>query len=53
MEKQIVFRNNDKELVEQIIAYQKEHEIKYFIEAVRQLCRQGLSQSVNVKINLK
>ena len=53
MEKQITFRDKDKELIEQITAYQNDHEIKYFVEAVRQLCRQGLSQSINVKINLK
>ena len=53
MEKQITFRDKDKELIDQITAYQNDHEIKYFVEAVRQLCRQALSQSVNVRINLK
>lgn len=53
MDKHLVFKEIDKELVKQITAYQKENEIKSFIEAVRQLCRFGLTQSVNVKINLK
>ena len=52
MEKQITFRDHDKELIEKILDYQNEHNIKYFVEAVRQLCRQGLAQNVNVKINI-
>lgn len=53
MEKQITFRDTDKDLIQEILKYQKEHEIKYFVEAVRHLCRQGLTQSVNVKIDIK
>ena len=52
MKKQIVFNDHDKELIEKIQIYQKEHNIKSFVETVRQLCRAGLSQSVNVKIDL-
>ena len=52
MKKQITFQEHDAELIEKILAYRKENEIKSFVEAVRQLCRAGLSQSVNVKIDL-
>ena len=52
MEKQITFRDTDKDLIQKILLYQKEHEIKYFVETVRQLCRQALKQSVNVKIDI-
>ncbi|MBQ8849225.1 MAG: hypothetical protein IJ011_02695 [Clostridia bacterium] len=52
MEKQITFRDADKDLIQEILHFQKEHEIKYFVETVRQLCRQGLKQNVNVKIDI-
>ena len=53
MAKHFVFNERDDELVKQITAYQKENEIRSFIDAVRQLCKNALSQSVNAKINLK
>ena len=53
MKKQVTFNDNDLELVQKIIDYQKEHNIKSFTETIRQLCRNGLDQSVNVKINIK
>ena len=53
MGRKIEFRDNDKELIAEIEKYQKENNIKYFIEAVRQLCRNGLNQNVNVRINFK
>lgn len=53
MPKQIAFNDNDKELIEKIILYQKEKNIKHFVEAVRQLCHAGLSKSVNVQIDVK
>ena len=52
MGKQITFNEHDKELILKIAQYQKEHEIKSFVETVRQLCRIGLSKSVNLKIDL-
>ena len=52
MGKQVSFNDQDKELIEKIIHYQDEHEIKHFVEAVRQLCRIGLGKSVNLKIDL-
>ena len=52
MGKKIEFRDNDKELISKIEKYQKENNIKHFVEAVRQLCRNGLNQDINVKINL-
>ena len=52
MEKQIKFNDHDIELISKIIQYQKEHEIKSFIETVRQLCRTGLTKSVNLKIDM-
>ena len=52
MKKQVAFNDNDFELVQKIIKYQKENNIKSFIEAVRQLCNNGLNQSVSVKIKL-
>ena len=52
MKKQIVFNEKDKELIGKIKKYQEENDIKFFIDAVRQLCRNGLSHSVNVKIDL-
>ena len=53
MEKQIKFNDHDKELILKINQYQKEHEIKSFIETVRQLCRIGLNKSVNLKIEIE
>jgi len=53
MKKQVTFNDCDKELIEKIITYQKENDIKSFIESVRRLCRFGLSQSVSVKIDLQ
>ncbi len=53
MEKQIKFNDNDKDLIQKIQIYRDEHNIKSFVEAVRQLCRAGLSKSVNVKIDVK
>jgi len=52
MGKQVTFNDRDEELIMKIIQYQKEHEIKSFIETVRQLCRIGLGKSVNLKIDL-
>lgn len=52
MGKKIEFRDNDKELLEEIEKYRQENKIKSFIEAVRQLCRGGLNKNVNVKIEL-
>ena len=53
MGKKIEFRDSDKELIAEIESYQKENDIKYFVEAVRRLCRNGLGQNIQVKINLK
>lgn len=53
MKKQVTFNDGDTELIEKIIIYQKENDIKSFIESVRQLCRLGLSQSVSLKIDLQ
>ncbi len=53
MGKQIQFNDKDKELIEKIHGYKEEHNISSFVEAVRQLCRAGLSKSVNVKIDVK
>lgn len=53
MKKQVLFNDRDQELISQIETYQKDNEIKSFVEAVRQLCRAGLSQSVSVTIDLK
>ena len=50
--KNITFRDSDKELIAEIVKYQKDNNIKYFIEAIRQLCRIGLSQSVNLRIKI-
>ena len=43
----------DEELIQKIITYQNEKGIQSFTEAVRQLCKEALDCSVNVKINLK
>ena len=53
MKKQVLFNDRDQELISRIETYQKDNEIKSFVEAVRQLCRAGLSQSVSVTIDLK
>lgn len=53
MAKQISFGEKDNKLIKRIEEYQKENDIKYFIEAVRQLCQCGLDGNVNVKINLR
>lgn len=52
MGKQVTFNDHDEELIQKIIQHQKEHEIKSFVETVRQLCRTGLNKSVNLKIDL-
>ena len=53
MKKQVLFNDRDQELISRIETYQKDNEIKSFVEAVRQLCRAGLPQSVSVTIDLK
>ena len=52
MGKKIEFRDTDKDLIEAIKSYQEENHIKHFVEAVRQLCRSGLDQNVQIKIEL-
>lgn len=52
MSKQISFIDKDKELIAQIERFQKEQGLPSFIEAVRCLCKNGLSMSSVVK-NLK
>ena len=52
MKKQLVFNEHDKALIKKIEIYQKENNIKSFVETVRQLCRAGLSLNVSVKIDL-
>lgn len=53
MKKQIAFCEKDEKLIGEIMDYQKERGIQSFTEAVRQLCKEVLEHSVNVKINLK
>ena len=53
MKKQITFTEKDNKLIEQIFAYQKENNVPYFIEAVRQLCKTALDYNLNIKIKLK
>lgn len=53
MGKQVAFCKKDQELIKKIVAYQEEKGIQSFTEAVRQLCKEALDCSVNVKINLK
>ncbi len=43
MEKVVVFSNLDKELIEQINAYQKEHSTSFDV-AVKELCKKALVQ---------
>lgn len=52
MSKQVCFTDKDAELVKQIEAFRKAQNIPSFVEAVRQLCKYGLSMSDVVK-NLK
>lgn len=52
MGKQISFTDNDEELIKEIKKFQKAQDIKYFVEAVRILCKNGLRMSDVVK-NLK
>ena len=52
MGKKIEFRENDKELIAEIEKFREENNIKYFVEAIRQLCRSALNQNVTVKIDL-
>ncbi len=52
MGKKIEFRETDNDLIEAIKSYQEENNIKHFVEAVRQLCRIGLNQNVQIKIDL-
>ena len=52
MKKQVTFGEQDGDLVQKIQKYQQEKEIKSFTEAVRKLCKAGLSKSVSVKIDL-
>ena len=42
MGKTMKFNENDKELVERIIEYQKAHGLSSFISAVRKLCNDAL-----------
>ena len=51
--KQISLGKKDEELIKRIMLYQKEQGVQSFTEAVRQLCKNSLNCSVNVKINLK
>ena len=50
--KKISFTDKDKELVEQIQAFQRAQELPSFVAAVRKLCENGLQISDMVK-NLK
>ena len=52
MPKKVSFTDNDKELTEQIQAFQKSQNLPSFVEAVRKLCKNGLHMSDVVK-NLK
>ena len=52
MGKQITFNDSDKVLIQKIQTYKEEHNISSFVEAVRQLCRAGLSKSVNLQIDV-
>ncbi len=52
MEKHLVFSEKDIDLVQEIISYQKENNLRTFIDAVRQLCSCGLAKNINVKINM-
>ena len=52
MSKKITFTDNDAELIAQIRQFQEEQELQSFVEAVRRLCKNGLSMS-NVVKNLR
>lgn len=49
MAQRITFTDSDEELIAQIKAFQKAHNIRYFVEAVRILCKNGLHMSDIVK----
>ena len=40
--RRITFTDNDKELIERIIEYQKAHGLSSFVAAVRKLCKDAL-----------
>lgn len=42
MGRNITFGERDEKLIKKIEAYQKEKGIRYFVEAVRQLCEKAL-----------
>ena len=42
MGRSITFSERDEELIKKIEAYQREKDIHYFVEAVRQLCEKAL-----------
>lgn len=42
MSRSVTFGERDKELIKKIEAYQREKDIHYFVEAVRQLCEKAL-----------
>lgn len=52
MNKTVTFTGGDEQLIKDIIAYQKEHNLKHFVDAVRHLCQSGLKKNINVNINL-
>lgn len=49
MAKQVTFSEKDADLVKDIVAFQKAHELPSFVEAVRRLCRNGLYMNDVVK----
>lgn len=49
MKKHLVFLEDDEELVKEIKAYQKQHDLPSFIEAVRRLCKSGISMDDMMK----
>lgn len=49
MAKSISFTDNDKELIEEIRKFQKAQNLPHFVEAVRVLCKSGLSMCNVVK----
>lgn len=42
MRKTATFTDQDQELIKKILTFQKEHKLKSFIDAVRQLCETTL-----------